>query len=111
MVLGDNTTLRSTLDLPLNDDFVPTGEDPCQTGEETTCGAIIDGSMLPDPDMAFDESYIVTGNGSTVRRLTLQSDLAPGEFGDRIGIQPLPHGTDPTFAVVEKVIVRGTNTR
>jgi hypothetical protein len=108
LVLGDNTILRSTLELPLNEDFVPTGQDPCPTGEESACGAIIDGSKLPDPELPFDERYIITGNGSTVSHLTLQSDLAPGEFGDRIGIQLLPHGTDPTFAVVDKVIVRGT---
>jgi sugar lactone lactonase YvrE len=108
LILGDNTILRSSLDLSLNDDFVPTGEDPCPTGAEPACGAIIDGSQLPDPENAFDESYIVTGNGSRISRLTLQSDLAPGEFGDRIGIQLPPHGSDPTFAVVDRVIVRGT---
>jgi hypothetical protein len=47
LVLGDNTILRSTLDLPLNEDGVPTGEDPCPTGEESVCGAIIDGGNLP----------------------------------------------------------------
>jgi hypothetical protein len=105
LVLGDNTILRSTLDLPLNEDGVPTGEDPCPTGEESVCGAIIDGGNLPD--IFFDGSYIVTGNGSTVSRLILQGNRSE-PFEDRIGIQILPKGTSPTSAVVDRVIVRRT---
>jgi hypothetical protein len=106
LVLGDNTILRSTLDLPLNEDGVPTGQDPCPDGEVSDCsGAIIDGSELPD--LFFDGSYIATGNGSTVSRLILQGNRSE-PFEDRIGIQILPKGTSPTSAVVDRVIVRRT---
>jgi hypothetical protein len=106
LVLGDNTILRSTLDLPLNEDGVPTGQDPCPDGEASDCsGAIIDGSELPD--LFFDGSYIATGNGSTVSRLILQGNRSE-PFEDRIGIQILPKGTSPTSAVVDSVIVRRT---
>lgn len=65
MQQGDNSVLRSDLELELDENGVPTGE--------ASGGAIIDCSGLPPS--AFKFSCLVAGDGSTIRNLTIRNGL------------------------------------
>jgi hypothetical protein len=82
MQQGDNSVLRSDLELDLDYNGVPTGM--------ANGGAIIDCSPLPPSDL---KSCIVAGDGSTIRNLTIRNgpqtpepDPPGGEADNRNGI-------------------------
>jgi hypothetical protein len=75
LVLGDNTTLRSTLDMeegPNGSPMVELNNDPVVLVE----GATIDGSALPPAP--FGEGVIVVGNQGAVENLRVVGGFRPG---------------------------------
>ena len=77
MQQGDNSVLRSDLELELDENVVPTGV--------ANGGAVIDCGGLPPSALEF--SCLVAGDGSTIRNLTIRNGLTTPD--------PDPGGGDP----------------
>jgi hypothetical protein len=67
LILGDGTELVSTLELELDADGVP-------TGNEVTAGAVIDTSALSTPS-PIDVGAVVLGRGGRVSHLTVRNSV------------------------------------